>query len=248
MSNPINDSPAYAALLKHHEAKTKYTASVKRLETLADRTARHEKTVETFRAMAANEGQEWRQKLRENDGNLTKAIKDLRKQAVANTELADEYALIAEELKAEQEIARFETEDIRREYEKARLEALKLYAREKRLTAVINLLNTDVGQEFFRIFAMSGLIPSPESFYSDHKLPGASENNGAKIGNELLSLLTEVKAVISYVTAPNEAWDELELLPISKAEEFPEKEYRGSLILKHKRKAEVFADRQNVAN
>lgn len=235
------------ALAAHQAAKSEYLQHQERLQTLADRTERLKKTAEAAQAQAYADGQSWRVKLREQDGELTKEIQKLRQDAVAAEELANEYELMAGEVELEQEMARFDIEPVRKNYRQARTAARKAYASTLQAQALQNLLNTDEGQEFFRVFAVTGLIYETGQIQLTGK-PAITADDTAelvvqKLGQRIFEILDECAAKLPCYPLESEAWEELAGVARQEVENFP-LDVEQSLVKKMRRKAEIDAIRQ----
>lgn len=247
MTNQNIPAPAISAMENHQAAKAEYLQHLERLTILAERTDRYQKTAAAALEQAHGDGQKWREQLRKNDGELTKEIQKLRQDALAAEQLANEYQLMADEVELEQEMARFDIEPVRKGYQVACTEARRAYARALQAEALKTLLNTDEGREFFRVFAVTGLIlPAGRiTLTGPACIPpaGTEELCIQDLGGRILEILDECAASLPCYAKESEAWQELALLPASQVEGFP----RGlaeSPIRKKQRKAEIDAIRQ----
>lgn len=115
------------ALQAHENAKEKYLAIRERLVALGERIAKHRATATAAQAESALAGETWRTQFRAADGQLTKDIKQLKRQELDTRELAEEYASLAEELQPSFDLLQIDTAVARDTYLKCQRNAYSLF-------------------------------------------------------------------------------------------------------------------------
>jgi hypothetical protein len=116
------------AIQLHDECKAKYMEMRTRLASLYQRLDKHRKTAAAAEHEAQTARDTWRERFHANDGEITKEIRDLRRQEGDARELAKEYALLADELVPQAGLFQIEVYDAQVGYARSRDDAHDLYA------------------------------------------------------------------------------------------------------------------------
>lgn len=160
MNEQITSLPSeiQQSLLRLQELKAEYLGIRERLVGLAQRIEKHRKTAAAASEESAKVGEQWRQQFREQDGELTKAIRDLKRQELDGRELAEEYTNLAKELQPEFELCQIETDKARRTFNTCREGIAERYLDHCLTESAAALLATPEAQVFVSNLEKKGLI------------------------------------------------------------------------------------------
>ncbi len=107
-------------MIAHAEQRTTYLAKRDTLKTLTERLERYRKGAAAAREEAETSDKRWRELLRENHGDVTKEIRQLKRAVGDNRETAEELEAMATELTDEYESRQIEVITARNAYRDAR--------------------------------------------------------------------------------------------------------------------------------
>ncbi|WP_110669996.1 hypothetical protein [Salinicola halophilus] len=107
-------------MIAHDQKRTAYLTKRDTLKTLTDRLERYRKGAAAAREEADTSDKRWRELLRENHGDVTKEIRQLKRAVGDNRETAEELETMATELTGEYEARQVEVIAARRAYRDAR--------------------------------------------------------------------------------------------------------------------------------
>lgn len=235
------------AIQKHATAKAEYLAARDRIKTLADNTDRLQKAAVAASDQAKAEGQEWRNKLREDGGELTKSVQKIRRSAVEAAELADELSLMHSEASSQLLAEQLDAVDLRKHYLAARSEALQAFRTKQRLEALEDLLSTPEGQRFIWVCVANREIMPGNGFEvegvpaddladqaaSEHleevntTLPiGAKRIKrtelASKFGEQLLADLCSIGAKVPNSASEHDCYEDLAVIGYGASERLPD--------------------------
>ncbi|AOE84643.1 hypothetical protein [Pseudomonas sp. TCU-HL1] len=141
------------ALERHQEAKASYWILRDRLKVLGERLEKHRKTEAAAKAQSELAGSTWRAKFRAADGELSKEIRDFKREELDTRELAEEYGHLVAELEPEFGLIQLDTAEAFLRIEPRRESAQDLYARHCLDSAATTLLALPEGQAFISALA-----------------------------------------------------------------------------------------------
>ncbi|OHY99563.1 hypothetical protein [Salinicola sp. MIT1003] len=130
----------------HAEKRTNYLAKRDTLKTLTERLERYRKGAAAAREEAEASDKRWRELLRENDGDVTKEIRQLKRAVGDNRETADELEAMATELTEEHEARQVEVIAARTAYRQARQMAWDIEVETEFDHALAAMASTTEGQ------------------------------------------------------------------------------------------------------
>ncbi|MDF3920120.1 hypothetical protein P3W43_14780 [Salinicola salarius] len=130
----------------HAEKRTNYLAKRDTLKTLTERLERYRKGAAAAREEAEASDKRWRELLRENDGDVTKEIRQLKRAVGDNRETADELEAMATELTEEYEARQVEVIAARTAYRQARQTAWDIEVETEFDHALAAMASTPEGQ------------------------------------------------------------------------------------------------------
>ncbi|MCY1284450.1 hypothetical protein D9M68_310520 [compost metagenome] len=152
-----------AALQNHSEAKADYLSMRERLSNLAKRIDKHRKTAAAANEQSTQAGTTWRTQFRIHDGELTKEIRDLKRQELDARELAEEYTSLANELQPEFGLCQLNTDSACDAYRNARESAQRVYGDHCLVSSAAALFALPEAQLFIAALERQGLIkPTPD--------------------------------------------------------------------------------------
>lgn len=120
--------PIREVLEQHQEAMARYQALRERLVILGQRLEKHRNTTAAATAQSDLAGTTWRAKFHAADGELTKEIRDLKREELDARELAEEYGRLVEVLEPEFGLMQLDTAEAFLDAEQRRDAAHDLYA------------------------------------------------------------------------------------------------------------------------
>ncbi|MCY1299929.1 hypothetical protein [Pseudomonas sp. BN515] len=141
------------ALERHQEAKASYWILRDRLKVLGERLEKHRKTEAAAKAQSELAGSTWRAKFRAADGELSKEIRDLKREELDARELAEEYGHLVAELEPEFGLMQLDTAEAFLCVDQRRESVHDLYARHCLDSTATALLSLPEGQAFIRALA-----------------------------------------------------------------------------------------------
>ncbi|MES2820121.1 MAG: hypothetical protein V4812_14170 [Pseudomonadota bacterium] len=130
MQQPHTATPdtLQAALQQHEATKADYLAQRERLTTLGQRLEKHRNAATAATCESERAGEAWRIQLREADGELTKDIKQLKRQELDTRELAEEFNGLVNEMQPDFELCQVDVYEARERYQRACSTAGVMYA------------------------------------------------------------------------------------------------------------------------
>lgn len=120
--------PIREALAHHQDAKADYLTLRDRLASLGQRLEKHRKTRDAAMAQSELAGTTWHARFRAADGELSKEIRDLKREELDARELAEEYGNLAAALVPEFGLMQLDTAEAFLQAEQRRATAHDLYA------------------------------------------------------------------------------------------------------------------------
>lgn len=93
---------------KVEEKRASYTAQRDRLANLGKRLEKHKKTAEAAEQQSKQAGVAWREKFRIADGEITKEVRELKREEADSRDFAQEYRALTNELSPEFELCQIE--------------------------------------------------------------------------------------------------------------------------------------------
>ncbi|MFC4864016.1 hypothetical protein ACS8MQ_23110 [Pseudomonas sp. MAHUQ-62] len=120
--------PIREVLERHQEAMARYRTLRERLATLGERLEKHRKTAAAATAQSELAGTTWRAEFHAADGDLSKKIRDLKREELDARELADEYGRLVAVLEPEFSLMQLDTAEALLDLEQLREAAHDLYA------------------------------------------------------------------------------------------------------------------------
>ncbi|MFZ6045677.1 hypothetical protein ACFW0H_06085 [Pseudomonas sp. CR3202] len=145
--------PIHEALALHQKATVHYRTLRERLVSLGDRLEKHRKTAAAATAQSELAGNAWRAKFHAADGELTKEIRDLKREELDARELAEEYGNLVAELEPEFGLMQLDTAAAFLDAEQHRESTHDLYARHCLDSAAAALLALPEGQAILSALA-----------------------------------------------------------------------------------------------
>ena len=230
------------SLLRLHELKVEYLGIRERLVGLTQRIEKHQKTAAAASEESARVGEQWRQQFREQDGELTKAIRDLKRQELDGRELAEEYTNLAKELQPEFELCQIETDKARRAFNTCREGIAERYLDHSLAESAAALLASPAGQVFISNLEKKGLINPKEQLQNGSARLHANEieaRNAAekartlRLGRVVESLINEARS--SFEAPEDCTWQKLKPIGKLPVEVLP-KELESTIAMQRKLK------------
>ncbi|MAM59061.1 MAG: hypothetical protein CMN25_17245 [Salinicola sp.] len=123
-----------------------YLAKRKDLQTYVDRLRRNQKGAAAAREEAETSDTRWRELLRENDGEVTREVRQLKRAVTDNRETAEELEAMAAELEKEYETRNIDVIEARTAYGSAAYKAKRIELRKKFDNALAAVIATPEGQ------------------------------------------------------------------------------------------------------
>lgn len=231
------------SLLRLHELKAEYLGIRERLVGLAQRIEKHQKTAAAASEESARVGEQWRQQFREQDGELTKAIRDLKRQELDGRELAEEYTNLAKELQPEFELCQIETDKARRSFNTCREGIRERYLDYSLAESAAALFASAAGQVFISNLEKKGLLTYPKEQCQNsparlhaNEIDARNEAEKARtlrLGRVVESLINEARS--SFEAHEDGTWQELKPIGKLPVEVLP-KELESTIAMQRKLK------------
>lgn len=123
-----------------------YLAKRRDLQTYVDRLRRNQKGAAAAREEAETSDTRWRELLRENDGEVTREVRQLKRAVTDNRETAEELEALAAELEKEYETRNIDVIEARQAYGSAAYKARRIELHKKFDRALASVIATPEGQ------------------------------------------------------------------------------------------------------
>ncbi|WP_219272929.1 hypothetical protein [Pseudomonas sp. Xaverov 83] len=207
------------ALKIHEEKKEIYLALRERFSELRKREEKHRKTADAAEQQAIKDGATWRKLFRESDGELTKDIRNFKRQELDNRELALEYACLAGELQPELELCQIDTYEARERYLSSRDAAYTLYGDYCLTNAATSLFEIPEAKVFLKALQRKKVMIQrdieKDAFYREalfHDDAKAADSEQARrLGEVLFGFIDQASATLS--TEDDAVWQSLAIVP-----------------------------------
>ncbi|MGF6694119.1 hypothetical protein M2318_004203 [Metapseudomonas resinovorans] len=243
---PLLPDPIREVLERHQEAMARYRTLRERLATLGERLEKHRKTASAATAQSELAGTTWRAEFHTADGELSKKIRDLKREELDARELADEYGRLVAVLEPEFSLMQLDTAEAFLDLEQLREAAHDLYARHCLDVAATALLALPEGQAL--IAALARYQPSMGRELAKHPAfePDARAPTQQKIREALEQRQGQVlNALVQKATADpvehkdDPIWQQLE--PAARGDHELPKGQIGSHLHRMRRRQELEA-------
>lgn len=144
----IQNKPMSSAMDVFENRKAYYLGLREKLEHSGKLMDKHKKTIEASRNEAEEINRDWKDAIRKSEGNMTTAIRELKRQELAAKETAEEFSSLVNELEPQFLDMRALVCSARHAYLLALNSAEEKLVDDQLAASAAKLLNTDAGQEF----------------------------------------------------------------------------------------------------
>jgi hypothetical protein len=154
MSQPetaTQTKPISSAMGVFENRKAYYLELRGKLEQSGKLLDKHKKTIEASRNEAEARNRDWKSAIRESGGNMTTAVREMKRQELAARETADEFSSLTNQLEPQFSDMRALVCSARHTYLLALDRAEEQLIDEKLECSAANILNTDAGQELLEL-------------------------------------------------------------------------------------------------
>lgn len=206
-------------VLQIHDEKETHLSLRERFSELRKREEKHRKTADAAEQQAITDAATWRKLFRESDGELTKDIRNVKRQELDNRELALDYACLAGELQPELELCQIDTYEARERYLSSRDAAYTLYGDYCLTNAATSLFEIPEAKVFLKALQRKKVMIQrdiekdafyrEELFHDDAK--AADSEQARRLGEVLFGFIEQ--ASVTLLTENDAVWQSLAIVP-----------------------------------